>query len=195
MTRPNRPYYVSFTHDRIPTTVDQSQRNPGPTATGANRAGFTRVRSRARMTIPWDVVPTDTPNVVALYAMSVNVIFRLTDFMVAISSDYEPGSCAYRVTRHHEFEAHIYDPIRIFHSYRDILIGRLNRVAVPHSGSPLRVESTRVEATQDRIGGQVASVIRTTKAELRDALFAARDAHDTPESYRLVYEQCAPSDW
>jgi hypothetical protein len=44
MAEPRRPYYVSFTIDRIPQTVDHSQSNPGGAARGAERAGHTSVR-------------------------------------------------------------------------------------------------------------------------------------------------------
>lgn len=190
-----QPYYVSFTHDRIRHRVDHSRSQPGPPDGSANRGGFTRVRSKARLEFVWEQGPIGADGQVPVFAMSVNVRFRLTDFLVAISSDFAVGSCAYRVTRRHEFDAHIRDPIRIFHSYRDILVRRLSVIAIPTEQTPVRVASDQVDARQEAWERPVVAVIRQTRGELAHALRQARDRHDSAASYRLVYRQCTDAEW
>jgi hypothetical protein len=125
----------------------------------------------------------------------VNVYFRLTDFVVAISSGFALRSCAYEATRRHEFEAHLYDPIRIFHSYREVLIQRLNAVSVPTREAPLHVPSSQVQARQEEVERRVVAVIGQTRRELARDLSEARDRQDSPESYRLAHNQCTDAQW
>ena len=113
MTVARKPYYVSFIHDEIPRTIDHTRSQPGPPGGGSDRAGYTSVTSKARLVIAWDTGASGNDRLVPIFARSVNVYFLLTDFLIAISSDYARRSCAYRVTLQHELEAHIYDPIRI----------------------------------------------------------------------------------
>jgi hypothetical protein len=196
MAEPRRPYYVWFSNDRIPQQVDHSRSQPGPTGGTANRAGFTSVTSRARMTIAWSDEPVALGGLTPLYARSVNVYFWLTDFLVAISADFAARSCAYRVTRAHELSAHINDPIRIFHSYRDVLIRRLNVIVVPTQAVPLRVASrTEAEVRQTALETMITNAIVQTREELVRALRRARDQHDSADAYRLVYNQCSPAEW
>ena len=195
MADAKRPFYVSFTHDRIPQRVDHSRSHPGPPGRRANRAGYTSVTSRARLTVAWDAGPMGTDGRVPIFALSVNVYFRLTDFLIAISSDFAVRSCAYRATHRHELEAHIYDPIRIFHSYRDVLIRRLNVLPVPTREAPLRIASSQVASKQAEVEGRIVGAIGQTRRELVRDLKQARDRHDSPASYRLVYRQCTDAQW
>lgn len=195
MATATAPYYVSFTHDAIPQRVDHSRARPGPAGGTANLAGYTSVTSKARLVFAWDTSPARADGRIPFFARSVNVYFRMTDFVVAISSNYTAASCAYRVTRRHEFDAHIYDPIRIFHSYRDILVRRLNAVAVPTRSRPQVVAPNQVEARQGEIEQRVVTVIGRTRQELARELRQARDRHDAAGSYRLVYRQCTAAEW
>lgn len=144
----------------------------------------------------WDDGPPGADGRFPIFAQSVNVYFRLTDFLISISSDFAARSCAYQATLRHELQAHIYDPIRIFHSYRDVLIRRLNAIAVPTRESPLRVAST-TEAESRRAGveRQIVEAIGHTRRELARDLRLARDRHDSPASYRLVCSQWTDAQW
>lgn len=195
MAEPKKPFYVSFTHDRIPQRVDHSRSQPGPSGSAANRAGYTSVTSKARLTIAWDAGSSGADGRVPIYARSVNVYFRLADFVIAISSDFARRSCAYQATLRHELDAHIYDPIRIFHSYRDVLIRRLNAIAVPTQQTPLRVAANQVEFNQAMLERQIVGAIGQTRRELARDLRQARDRHDNAQSYRLVHNQCADAQW
>jgi len=146
--------------------------------------------------VAWDDGPVGADGRFPIFAQSVNVYFRLTDFLLAITSDFVARSCAYQVTLRHELEAHIYDPIYIFHSYRDVLIQRLNAIVVPTREAPLRVASSSEAASrQADVERQVVNVIGQTRRELVRDLQQARDRHDSPASYRLVYNQCTDSQW
>jgi hypothetical protein len=195
MSQPKKPFYVSFTHDPIPQQIDHSRSRPGPGGEGANRVGFTSVTSKARMTVVWDDAPAGADGRIPIFAKSINIYFRLTDFLVAVSSDFSVRSCAYRVTQLHELQAHIYDPIRIFHSYRDVLIGRLNAIAVPTREAPARVAPNQVAPKRAEMERQVVSAIGQTRRELARDLQQARERHDSAASYRLVYNQCTDAEW
>lgn len=130
------------------------------------------------------------------YLLSFNVFFRLTDFLIGISSDFTARSCAYRATLRHELDAHIYDPIRIFHSYRDILVGRLNAIAVPTRQSALHVASVADgESRKAQIEERIKRVVGDTRRELLRDLMLARSRHDSGESYQVVYRQCTDAQW
>jgi hypothetical protein len=196
MSEAKRPFYVSFTHDHIPQRIDHSRSQPGPPGGTANRAGHTSVTSKARLTVAWDDRPVGADGRFPIFAQSVNVYFRLTDFLIAISSDFAVRSCAYQATLRHELEAHIYDPIHIFHSYRDVLVRRLNAIAVPTREVPLRVASTSEAAfRRAEVERQIVNAIGQTRRELVHDLQQARDRHDNPASYRLVYNQCPDTQW
>lgn len=198
MAEAKKPFYVSFTHDRIPQRVDHSRSQPGPArANGpANRAGHTTSSNPARLTFAWDDGPAGANGQFPIFAQSVNVYFRLTDFVIAITSDFAARSCAYQATLRHELQAHIYDPIHIFHSYRDILIRQLNTIAVPTRDAPLRVASAAEAATrQADIERQIFNIVSQTRRELTRDLQQASARHDGPASYRLVYNQCTDAQW
>jgi hypothetical protein len=197
MAEPRVPYYVSFSTDRIPTVVDHSSSNPGPSGTGANRAGWTRTNLSASGGP--EFVPRTGParadGKVPFYFQSINVRFTLGDFIVKISSDYSVRSCAYNATRRHEFDAHLYRPIRIFLSYRDPLIERLNAVTVPTQTAPQWALPTGVAALQEGFEDRVKEAVYIVYKNLKMALHTARDEEDDAEHYSLVYDQCSPSEW
>jgi len=195
MAEAKKPFYISFTHDRIPQQVDHSRSSPGPTGRSANLAGYTSIKSKARLTIAWDDGSTGADGRVPIFARSVNIYFWLTDFLIAISSNFAAHSCAYQATHRHEQEAHIYDPIRIFHSFRDILIRRINVIAVPTREVPLRVASSQIESRQEEVERQIIHAISLTRRELLRDLQQARVRHDNAASYRLVYNQCTDAQW
>jgi len=195
---PRQPYYVSFTIDRIPAiVVDHSQSNPGGARAGAERAGHTRIDVSAAGG-PQFVPRTGAARPdgrVPFYYLSINVRFSLHNFAVAISSDYAEGSCAYNATRQHEYEAHLYRPIRIFHGYRDILIAALNKIVVPTEATPQWVRPADVQAVREGFEQQVNEAVSTVYGNLRAALRTAREVDDNAEHYRLVHDQCTPAQW
>jgi PEP-CTERM motif/CHRD domain len=195
VTEPKRSFFVSFMHDHVPSDVDHSRPRPGPAGGSANRAGYTAVTSKARLTLAWDNGPAGPDGRISLFLQSANVYFRLTDFLVAISSDFAARSCAYQTTLRHELEAHIYDPIHIFHSYRDVLIRRLNAIAAPTREAPLRVASTRAEGARAQVERPIVDAVGLTKRELVSKLKLNRDQHDSAASYRLVYSHCTDEQW
>jgi hypothetical protein len=179
----------------VPTAVDHSQSSPGPSTSGADRAGFTRVRQRARVSFAWDNGPARADGMVPFFCRSANVFFWLDDFAVAISSDYPAGSCAYNVTRRHEFESHLYRPIKIFHSYRDRVIARLNAIVLPTQRAPTWVAPHGIAALQQALEQQVVQAVGAVRQELLQALRRDRDAEDSAASYRLVHNQCSAAEW
>jgi hypothetical protein len=195
MPQPKKPFYISFTHDNIPQRVDHSRSQLGPSGATANRAGHTTIQSRARLTAAWDDGPTGVDGRVPIFARSINVYFQLADFLIAISSDFAVQSCAYRETRRHELEAHVYDPIRIFYSYRDVLVLRLNAIVVPTKEAPLRVASGEMAARKAEVEGLIVNTIGQTRRELLRDLQQASDRHDSADSYRLVYNHCTDAQW
>ena len=195
MGEPKKPFYVSFAHDPIPRQVDHSRGRPGPGGGTANRAGFTSVTSRPRLTLAWDTGTPGRNGSIPIFVQSANIYFRLTDFVIAISSDYAPGSCAYNATLRHELEAHIRDPIRIFHSYRDVLIRRINTLTIPTREAPLYLAPGRVSDGQAEIERQIVEAIGQTRADLVRALQQARSRHDSSASYRIVHAQCTDAQW
>lgn len=197
MAAPRQPYYVSFQTDAIPTSVDHTSSNPGPSGTGANRAGFTSIHvspGGGPQFAPYTGTPR-ADGMVPFYYQSINVRFSLSDFIVKISSDYPADSCAYNVTHRHEFDAHLYRPIRIFSGYRDVVIARLNGIVVPTESNPRWVRPAEVAALRDGLEQQVNEAVSIVYQNLRMALRTARDAEDDPAHYRLVYEQCSAAEW
>lgn len=191
-----KPYFVFFQTDRVPGVVDHSQPQPGPAGGNADRAGHTRYSVRAGRTVfVWDDNPVQPDGLVPFFARSINVYFLLKDFTVAISSDYMVGSCAYRATRRHEFEAHVYSPIRLFRGYRDVLVRRLNQVPVPTETQPEPLLPERIESFQEATEQRVMAVVRDVRRSLIRDLNADSRKHDSPASYRSVYRQCTLEEW
>ena len=195
MTQMRAPFFVWFGADRVPADVDHSRSNPGPPGVAANRAGFTQVKSKQRLVLVADNSPRDAAGRVRFFYRSVNVYFALTDFTVAISSDFAEASCAYRTTREHEIDSHIRDPIRIFYDYRDVLVARLNRETFPTAQSPMEVPEASLAVTAQTFERTMVGIVGNAKRELLERLNDARARHDSPASYRLVYEQCTDRQW
>jgi hypothetical protein len=162
---------------------------------GADRAGYTSVKQRARVTFVWDNGPARNDGMVPFFARSVNVFFWLDDFIVAVSSDYPAGSCVFNATRRHEFESHIRRPMQIFHSYREILITRLNAIPLPTEQMPLWLQPQTIAIRQQQLESQVAQAVGLIKQQLVLALRVDRDAQDSARSYQLVYDMCSPEEW
>ncbi len=194
MSVPRPPYYVSFSHDRIPQTIDQSRAHPDPRNPSA--VGHTTARPKGRLSFAWDQLPIGADGRIPIFAQSINVFFWLTDFVVAISSDFTERSCAYQATRQHEFEAHIYAPIRIFYPYRDVLIAGLNAIPAPTRAAPFRAATAlEAENRKSQIETQVTGVVRQVRFALDRDLTAARVTADDARHYRLVYRKCTDEEW
>ena len=190
----NAPYYLSFSAERAPTTVDHSRRNPGP-ADGTQRAGYTRFTLDARIRVESDEGPVGSDGLVPFYFESVNVYFFLKDFSVEISSDYRVGSCPYQVTREHEFESHVRRPTSLFNGYRDRVAARLNQIPLPTQQSPRRIPRGQAAATDSALMRPVVQAVGQLKEQLRQTLERDRHQQDSPAAYRLLYARCRPDEW
>ncbi len=195
MSADKHPYVVTFSHDRKLPKIDHSKQQPGPKGKQANRAGFTRIRAKPDMNIVWIKGAKGPDGKVPIHAEAVNVDFRLTDYMIAITSDYKAGRCAYRATRRHEIDAHIKDPIRIFYRYRKTLVARLSLVKIPTAKNPERVHPDLVDDRQEVWAGWIKRMVLRTHNDIVDRLKRARDHHDSDENYRAVYAKCTPEEW
>src|SRR4051794_20343672 len=131
MASPNPPYFVHFSVDPASSaTIDHSQSAPGG---AAHRAGRTSIDFRGKGGLTWQP-ETGTPRadgIVPFWFRSVNVYFRLTDYIVRITSDYAAGTCAYDATMRHEVDEHIVKPTRIMYGFRDQVVTALNAVRLP----------------------------------------------------------------
>src|SRR3954465_6207230 len=106
MANPISPYFVNFLADAASSAqIDHSQAAPGGSS---QRAGHTSINFRGRGALTWQP-ETGRPRsdgTVPFFFRSVNIYFRLTDYVVQITSAYGVGSCAYNATRQHEFDEH-----------------------------------------------------------------------------------------
>ena len=139
MLTPNKPYVVTFDHADVPDTPDHSSRSPGPDSApgaSADRAGYTKVTLKKKLAIDWDNGPARADGMVPFFSRAVAVAFSLDPIIVAVSSDYPVGSCPYRVTLKHEIEDHAQAYLKIFLSYRDKLVNRLNAIPFPTESAP-----------------------------------------------------------
>jgi hypothetical protein len=153
------------------------------------------VTDKARLRLAWDSGPPGPDGRVPVFLQSANVYFRLTDFLIAISADFAARACAYQATLRHELDRHVYEPIHIFHSYREVLIRRLNAIAAPTASAPLRVVFSDLDAARARTERPIVAAVGLTKRELTRQLQLARDQADSPASYQLVYGQCTEEQW
>jgi hypothetical protein len=189
------PYFVHFSHEAPPQSPDHSDPNPGPP--GANRAGYTRVRLKPRMTVAWETgqsVNTEEGSQVPLYVQSANIFFQLHSIQVSISSTYEAGSCPYRVTRDHEYE-HVHAFLRIFREHRETMVQRVNGIPLPTEEAPRLVPENQVGAEQNRTMEPVVRAIREVQETIRATMEADRRARDAPSAYERVYRQCSSEEW
>jgi hypothetical protein len=173
---------------------DHSQSAPGPARTGADRAGYTRVEVQKRASFFRDNGPARADGLVPFFFRSGNIFFWLDPIEIAVSSDYPVGSCPYRVTWQHELShAHAY--AEIFHSFRDVLVKRLNRIELPTESSPQWVDPAVITVVGAQLERPVVDAVKQLNREMLDAMKADRAAKDSPSSYAAVYRQCSPAEW
>ena len=193
---PLPPYIVTFSQADVPSKPDHSRSSAGgPSRTGANRAGYTKAILEKKLTIEWDNAPARHDGMVPFFARAVNVHFELDPITVAVSSDYPVDSCPYRVTLKHEIEDHVQSFIKIFLSYRAIVINKLNAITFPTERAPKLIKPKEIEAFQDTMGKQVQETITTVAANLVAEMEKDRRAKDSPEAYAAIYRQCSKADW
>jgi hypothetical protein len=195
MANPNPPYFVHFSADPASSaSIDHSQSAPGG---AAHRAGHTSIHFRGRGGLTWapETGRARGDGMVPFYFRSVNVFFRLTDYVVQISSDYPAGSCAYEATMRHEVEEHIVNPTRIMYGFRDQVVAALNAVRLPTQTAPRWLRPDQVDAVEAEYIRQVGRVIQDYRNRVSAALRQAQAASDSPASYRAVYRQCPVEEW
>ena len=107
------------------------------------------------------------------------------------------GVNAYRAAREGEpvIEDHAESYVKIFHSYRDIMISRLNAITFPTKDSPRWVNQTEIDGLQEGLAKQVQLAIVSVSKSLVADLEADRLAKDSPEAYEALYRQCSAADW
>lgn len=195
MTNPIPPYFVHFSADPVSSaTIDHSQAAPGG---AAHRAGHTSIALRGRGGLTWqpETGPVRADGLVPFSFRSVNVYFRLTDYVVGITSDYPAGSCAYNATMRHELNEHIVNPIRIMYGFRDRVVTALNAVRLPTAIAPQWVPPNQVSAVENGHIRRVGQVIQSYRNQILAALRTAQAASDSPASYRGVFRQCPIEEW
>ncbi len=191
---PSVPYYVSFQNVSPPAIPDQTLSSPGPSELRPDRAGFTRVRVRKHMTIAWGHGSARSDGKIPFFARSVNIFFRLDPIEVFLSSDYSEDSCPYQVTLEHE-RSHVRDFLRIFHSYRQPLIRRLNSISFPTENNPLWVTPGNLTSLQETLSNPVVQAIREVANAMKTAMEADRNTKDSPAAYAVVYARCPTHAW
>ena len=195
MPIPNPPYFVHFSADPASSaTVDHSQSAPGGVA---QRAGYTSISFRGQGALTWapETGAPRTDGMVPFYFLSVNVYFRLTDYVIQITSDYALASCTYNATMRHEVDEHIVNPTRIMFGFRDQVVAALNQVRLPTRNAPDWVRPDQVDATEAGYISQVGAVIRTYRQRVSAAMLQAQAASDAPDRYQTVYRQCPADEW
>jgi hypothetical protein len=195
MANPNPPYFVHFLADPASSgRIDHSQAAPGG---NSQRAGHTSINFLGNGALTWhsETGSAGPGGTVPFYFRSVNVYFRLTDYVVLIASGYAEGSCAYNATFRHEVDEHIVNPTRIMYSFRDPLILALNALRLPTSAAPRWILPTQAEAVEADYIRQVGPIIRGFRTRVSAALRQAQADSDAPERYRLVYRQCPIEEW
>jgi hypothetical protein len=195
-TTPMAPYVVIFNNAKVPVTPDHSSPSPGgPTKNGANRAGYTKAILNKKVSMEWDNGRGRPDGMVPFFARGVNVIFTLDPITVAVSSDYPVDSCPYRVTLKHEIEDHVKSYIKIFLSYRETMIKKLNAITFPTERAPRWINPDDIPALQNTLGKQVQEAVRDVAASLVADMDKDRRAKDSPEAYAAIYRQCPQADW
>ncbi len=191
------PYYISFTHVAPPPEPDHSRENPGPSAGDVDRAGYTRVRVKPRMTISWGSLPesvVDGVRTLPVYVRSANIYFHLDPVEVFVSSRYRVGSCPYRVTRRHEYE-HVAAFLSIFRQHREAMVRRANAVQLPLAASPRHVPATAVDSEQDQLAAPLVQAVREVRGLIGSAMRADRNVRDAPAAYRAIHGRCPADEW
>lgn len=191
------PYYISFTHVAPPAAPDHSQENPGPSTGSVDRAGYTRVRVKPRMTISWDSLPESEVagvRTVPMYVRSANIYFHLDPIEVFVSSKYRVGSCPYRVTRQHEYE-HVAAFLSIFRQHRETMVRRANAVQLPVVASPRHVPAATVDSEQAQLAAPLVQAVLEVRGLIGSAMRADRNVKDAPASYRAIHASCPLDEW
>jgi|SRR5579864_3627214 len=193
---PIAPYVLTFKNADVPSTPDHSSSSPGGTSkSGADRAGYTKAILKKNITMEWDNAPVRPDGMVPFFAKAVNVIFALDPITVAVSSDYPVDSCPYKVTLKHEIEDHAKSYIKIFLSYKEILVKKLNAIPFPTERAPKLIKPKDIQALQDALGKQVQETVKTVADSLVADMDKDRRAKDSPEAYAAIYRQCPKADW
>ena len=195
MPSPNPPYFVHFSADPVSSaTIDHSQAAPGGVA---HRAGHTSINFRGQGGLTWqpETGRPRTDGLVPFSFRSVNVYFRLTDYVVRITSDYAAGSCAYNATLRHELDEHITNPTRIMYGFRDEVVAALNGLPLPTQNMPRWLRPNFVDQTEADLIRQVGRIVQDYRQRVSAALRRAQAASDSPASYQMVYRQCPVEEW
>lgn len=195
MANPNPPYFVHFLADPVSSArIDHSRAAPGG---NTHSAGHTSINFRGRGALTWrpETGQRRPDGTVPFFFRSVNIYFRLTDYIVQITSAYSEDSCTYNATLRHEIDEHIVNPTRIMYSFRDPFIQTLNTVRVPTQAAPRLLRPGQVDAVEAEYIRQVGRVVQTFRTRVSAALRRAKAASDSPESYQLVYRQCPVEEW
>ena len=191
------PYFINFTNVAPPASPDNSLVNPGPSSTGADRAGFVRVTNKPRMSIAWDnLLPAMVggARTVPLFVRSANIFFRLDPIAVFVSSQYAVGSCPYRVTKEHEYQ-HVSAFLRIFHRHRETMVRRANAIRLPTEASPKNVLETNIDGEQARIEAPIVQAVKDVRDLIGREARADRNAKDAPAAYARVHARCPRDEW
>jgi hypothetical protein len=172
-----------------------------PLAGGARRSGpagrayFGSLPGRGALTWKPETGSPRADGLVPFYFRSVNVYFRLTDYVVRITSDYAAGSCAFNATLRHEVVELMLNPTRMMYGFRDQVVAALNAVRLPTQNTPQWLRPNEVDAVESRYIQQVGDVIRTYRSRVSAAFQRAQAASDSPASYQNVYRQCPVDEW
>ncbi|MCH2201846.1 MAG: hypothetical protein MK102_07740 [Fuerstiella sp.] len=195
MPNPIPPYFVHFLADPVSSAqIDRSQLAPGG---HTHSAGYTSINFRGRGALSWRP-ETGAPRpdgMVPFFFQSVNIYFRLTDYVVQITSSYPVGSCTYNATLTHEIDEHILNPTRIMYGFRGPLILALNAVRLPTQTAPRWLRPDQVSPTETEYIRRTGRIVQDFRRRVSTAMRRARDASDSAESYQLVYRQCPQEEW
>jgi hypothetical protein len=195
MPNPNAPYLLHFSvAPASSATIDHSRSAPGG---GAHRTGHTSIDFPGRGGLTWQP-ETGAPRadgLVPFYFHSVNVYFRLADYVVRILSDYAAGSCSFNATMRHEAGEHIVNPTRLMCGFRDQVAVALNAVRLPTQNAPLWLHPNQVDAVESGYIRQVGGVIQNYRKRVSAALRRAQAASDSPASYQRAYRQSPAEEW
>ncbi len=195
MAIPRSPYFVEFSADPASLArIDHSQSAPGGLA---HRAGHTSINFRGKGALTWqpETGVTRVDGSMPFWFRSVNVYFRLTDYVVQISSDYAERSCAYGATLRHEVSEHITNPTRVMYGFRDQVVIALNAIGLPTVTDPRLILAGQVNTVEDEYIRRVGRVVQDFRTRVSAELRRAQAASDSPANYQLVYRQCPVEEW
>jgi hypothetical protein len=190
------PYVVNFSADPVSSArIDHSTAAPGG---DGHRAGHTKIQFPGQGMLTIVGPETGRPRAdgkVPFWFESVEVNFRLTDFVVQISSDYAENSCTYNATLGHEVNEHIVKPTTIMNGFRDQVVNALNAVALPTAKAPRWIRADEADKVEEEYTQAVVRVVKDYRARVSSELSKAQAESDSPDNYRLVHNQCPVQDW